>query len=332
MNIFLSLLIVGGLVILAFAGAGLAGMHALFGIVIPYAAILVFVAGLIRRVLLWGRAPVPFRIPATCGQQRSLSWIKASRLDNPSSGLGVVGRMLLEVLLFRSLFRNTKAELKEGGKVVYGTDKYLWAVALAFHWSFLCIFLRHYRYFIEPVPAVVGWIQALDGFFQVGVPVIYLTNIVLVAALLYLLGRRLADARLRYISLPADYFPLLLLLGIALSGVWMRYFAKVDIIAVKELALGLVTLKPALPQGVGSLFYVHLFLVSSLIAYFPFSKLVHMAGVFLSPTRNLANNNRAVRHVNPWNPPIVGHTYAEWEEEFHDKLVTAGIPLDRSES
>ena len=39
--------------------------------------------------------------------------------------------------------------------------------------------------------------------------------------------------------------------------------------------------------------------MSALAAYFPFSKLMHMAGVFLSPTRNLANNNRMVRHVNP---------------------------------
>jgi nitrate reductase gamma subunit len=134
---------------------------------------------------------------------------------------------------------------------------------------------------------------------------------------------------MRYLSLPADYFPLFLLLGIALTGIGMRHLWKVDIVRVKELAIGLVNFQPAVPQGVGPLFYVHPFLVSALLAYFPFSKLVHMAGVFLSPTRNLVNNNRAVRHLNPWNPPIVGHTYAEWEEEFHDKLVAAGYPLDK---
>ena len=47
-----------------------------------------------------------------------------------------------------------------------------------------------------------------------------------------------------------------------------------------------------------------------LFAYFPFSKLMHMGGVFLSPTRNLANNNRMRRHVNPWNPEVEVHTYA----------------------
>jgi hypothetical protein len=83
------------------------------------------------------------------------------------------------------------------------------------------------------------------------------------------------------------------------------------------------------PQGVGVLYFVHVFLVSVLLVYFPFSKLLHAPGVFLSPTRNMANNNRAKRHVNPWNPPIIGHTYAEWEEEFHDKLVASGFALDK---
>jgi nitrate reductase gamma subunit len=55
-----------------------------------------------------------------------------------------------------------------------------------------------------------------------------------------------------------------------------------------------------------------------------------MGGVFLSPTRNLANNNRRVRHINPWNYPVKTHSYAEWEEEFRDKIKGAGIPLDTS--
>lgn len=56
---------------------------------------------------------------------------------------------------------------------------------------------------------------------------------------------------------------------------------------------------------------------------------MHLAGVFLSPTRNLANNNRTKRHINPWNPPVKVHTYEEYEEEFRDKMVAAGIPVER---
>jgi hypothetical protein len=66
-----------------------------------------------------------------------------------------------------------------------------------------------------------------------------------------------------------------------------------------------------------------------LVGYFPFSKLMHMGGIFLSPTRNLANNNRAVRHVNPWNYPVEVHTYEEYEEEFREKMIEAGLPVEK---
>jgi len=133
----------------------------------------------------------------------------------------------------------------------------------------------------------------------------------------------------KYISLAADYFPLFLILTIAATGVLMRYFSKVHIVGVKELAMGLVSFSPAIPEGVGVLFYIHLFLVCVLFAYFPFSKLMHMGGVFLSPTRNLANNSRAVRHINPWNYPVHVHTYEEYEDDFREKMKKAGLPVEK---
>jgi len=56
---------------------------------------------------------------------------------------------------------------------------------------------------------------------------------------------------------------------------------------------------------------------------------MHMAGVFLSPTRNLANNSRYVRHVNPWNYPVKFHTYEEYEDDFRDVMIEAGLPVDK---
>jgi len=238
--------------------------------------------------------------------------------------------MVLEVLLFRSLFRNTRAELREGPKLIFGENKFLWLGALAFHWSFLFILVRHLRFFLEPVPGFVLIAQGLDGFFQVGTPIVYATDIVILAALVYLLARRLTDGQVRYFSLFTDYFALWLLIGLAVSGVLMRYFVKTDLMGVKELAMGLVTLSPVVPAGVGPIFYAHMFLLSVLIGYFPFSKLMHMGGVFLSPTRNLANNNRMRRHINPWNAPVKVHTYEEWEEEFKDKIKAAGLPLEKA--
>ena len=134
---------------------------------------------------------------------------------------------------------------------------------------------------------------------------------------------------MRYISLPADYFPLFLITGIAFTGILMSYVLKIDVAAAKELALGLVSFRPKAPEGIGVLFYIHLFLVSVLFAYFPFSKLVHLGGIFLSPTRNLSNNSRIVRHINPWNYPVKVHTYQEYEDEFREKMIEAGLPVEK---
>jgi nitrate reductase gamma subunit len=329
MNVLIAFALVALLSAAAFLGGMTGGLRTLFGVILPYAAVATFLVGVVLKILAWAKVPVPFRIPTTCGQQKSLPWIKQSRLDSPFTFLGVLGRMALEVLLFRSLFRNTKVELREGPRLVYGEEKWLWLAAIAFHWSFLVIFVRHLRFFMEPVPWLIRIVETADSFFQIGAPILYLTDLAILAALAYLLFRRLYDPQIRYLSLLADHFPLLLLIGLCGTGVLMRYFTRVDIVAIKELAMGLVTFKPVVPATIGPLFFVHLFLLSVLIAYFPFSKLMHLGGVFLSPTRNLANNNRAKRHVNPWNYPVKVHTYAEWEEEFHDKIKIAGLPLDK---
>ena len=222
MAAFYSLILVLLLSIAGYFGGSAAGT--LFGIILPYAAIAIFLVGLAFRIIQWANAPVPYRIPTTCGQQKTLPWIKSSRLDNPSSGLGTVIRMALEILLFRSLFRNTKAEIKDGPRLVFSESKFLWLAALAFHWTFLFILLRHLRFFLEPVPGFVLIAQELDGFFQIGTPLLYMTDLIIVAALAFLLIRRLTDTQIRYISLFADYFALFLLLGLAISGIFLRYF------------------------------------------------------------------------------------------------------------
>ena len=327
MNILIPLVVVVGLFLVGSLGA-VESLGGVFGVVIPYMAILLFIVGLIRRVMGWASSAVPFRIPTTCGQQQALKWIKPQKLENPHSTLAVVGRMALEVLFFRSLLRNTTSELR-GGRLVYSTSIWLWIAAMAMHWSFLLILIRHLRFFTNPVPWCITLLQETDGFLEVGLPVIYVTSGLFLAGLAYLLLRRFANPQLRYISLVNDYFPLFLLLGIGISGVCLRHLAKTDIVGVKELAMGLISFNPTVPAGISWLFYGHLFLVCALLAYFPLSKLTHMAGVFFSPTRNMANTNRSVRHVNPWDYPVKVHPYDEYEDELRDKMKAAGLPVEK---
>ncbi len=329
MSVWFSLFMVVLLVLLVVLGVGAIGLNYFFGVFIPYVAIALFIGGIIYRVVKWAKSPVPFHIPTTCGQQKTLPWIKANNLESPYNTLGVVARMALEVFFFRSLFRNTKIDLREGPKLAYGSAKWLWLAGLAFHWSFLFILIRHLRLFTEPVPFFVNLLNTLDGLFQIALPTLYITDAVILAAVTYLFLRRVVIPQVRYISLASDYFPLFLILGVVISGVLMRNFYKVDVVGVKELAMGLARFNPSIPEGLGLPFYTHLFLVSVLFAYFPFSKLMHMAGVFLSPTRNLANNSRMERHVNPWNYPVKVHTYEEYEDEFRDKMKAVGIPVEK---
>lgn len=307
-----------------------ADMTTFFGVVLPYIAAATFIFGVVYRIIKWAKSPVPFKITTTCGQQKSLPWIKNSNLESPHTTLGVIGRMALEVLFFRSLFRNTKMSLKDGPKIVYGENKWLWLAGLVFHWSFLIIVIRHLRFFFEPVPEFILLIQSLDGLIEIGVPVLYMTGVAVLLSVTYLYLRRALIPQINYISLVADYFPLFLIMSIVITGGLMRYtFLRVDIVKVKELTMGLASFNPAVPEGIGAVFFIHLFLISVLLIYFPMSKLMHMAGVFMSPTRNMKNDNRMKRHINPWNYPVDTHSYEDWEDEFRDVMKEAGLPLEK---
>lgn len=329
-----SIVLVLLIALIAWCGAAI-GLAPLFGVVLPYVAVLVFIIGMIWRMVYWAKSPVPFCIPTTGGQEQSLDFIKQNKIDCPSTTWGVIKRMFVEVFLFRSLFRNTHAVMIEedpvnkGPRSIYYSSKWLWCFSLIFHYSVLVIVIRHLRFFMEPVPCVITWVETIDGIMQFGSPRFYWTGGLALVALLFLLCRRLWNHRLRYISLLNDYFPLWLLLGIVISGIILRYFDKTEISQVKIYLMGLTHFSPIAAAGINALFFVHLTLVCTLLIYFPFSKLAHMPGVFFSPTRNLPNNTRRVRYINPWNPPKQFFTYAEYEDTYREAMAEAGLPLEK---
>ncbi len=324
------------LIILAIGwGGAMLGLQYVLGVILPLVALLVFIIGFIMRLVYWAKSPVPFAIPTTGGQEKSLDWIKPARLDSPTTTLGLIGRMALEIFAFRSLFRNTVAKRTDDNgtpRITYYSSKWLWLFALIFHYCMLVIIIRHARFLFEPVPFFINAVEFLDGILQVGAPRFFLSSGLIILALGFLLLRRICNERLRYLSLPADYFALFLLLAIVCSGICMRYMDKVDIAMVKVVLMGLVTFHlPTMEQvsQIGPIFFVHITFVSVLFIYFPFSKLMHMGGIFFSPTRNMKINTREYRHINPWNPPKKFHTYAAYEDDFRELMVEAGLPVDK---
>ena len=328
MKSLISVILIIVIILLALGVAMSPAMTLILTGVIPYVVFVILLAGFAYRIITWGRAPVPFRIPTTCGQGKSLPWIKSNPVENPAGTPGVFGRMAQEIFLFRSLFRNTEVKII-GGRPVYGGAKWLWFFGLMFHFSLLIVAIRHLRFFTEPVIPCVGTISALDGFLEIGVPTLYMSDIVLLAGLTFLFLRRLVIPRLGYISLVTDYFALLLIGGVAVTGLLMRHFFPVDLNALKTMTMGWVTFAPVAPGNISVIFYIHLCFVFFLMAWLPFSKLMHMGGVFMSPARNLANTSRMKRHINPWNAPVKVHTYVEYEDEFRDKMKAAGLPVEK---
>ncbi len=237
------------------------GLSSVFNL-LAYLAAAVFVLGFLNKVILYFRTPSPLKIPVT---------------PAPKSAMGVVARLIPEILFFRSLLK--------GGT----TEKILWIGGWIFHLSFLLIVLRHLRFFTYPVPGFVMSFQ------QIGI----WAGLVFPIALLILIVRRFTNDRLATISLFADYFVLLLIISIGLTGLLLKYFLRTNLVEVKAFILGLLTFSPAqMPDS--TLFLIHFSLVLILLVYFPFSKLMHAWGILISPTRAQVDNPREVRHVNPW--------------------------------
>ena len=255
------------LILASWVGVQGLGLTYVFGVIIPYAAMAIFFFGFLQGLIKWSRIPNPFRIPTTGGQQKSLNWIRQSKLDNPSSIGQVIGRVLSEVFLFRSLFRNLSPRVGiQGTGVTYASAKWLWVFAILFHYAMFTTLFRHLRFFTNPVPRPVRFVEGIDGWLEVGIPQVMISGLVLLCAVCLLLTRRLVIPRLCYISLMNDFFPLFLLIAIATTGILMRYIVGIDVTSVKELVMGLVSIKPVMIEGIGCIFFMNNFLVRELLA------------------------------------------------------------------
>jgi [DsrC]-trisulfide reductase subunit M len=229
-----------------------------------YAAAAVLVLGVAWKCWVYARTPQPLKIPIP---------------PAPTTRGGVVLRMLLEVTLFRALFRS---------------NKWIWLFGWMFHVALAAVLARHLRYFTEPV---WYWVELIQPFGQYA-------GFAMLAGLAGLWARRVLVDRVRYISSPSDHLMLALLAAIAASGLAMKYVAHTDIVALKAFFLGLVALDWQ-PLPADPVLLVHLALAAALMIVFPLSKLLHAPGVFFSPSLNQVDDARERRHAAGWSARIV---------------------------
>ena len=229
-----------------------------------YAAAAALVGGIGYRAWCYARTPQPLKIPIP---------------PAPTTRGGVALRLIVEITLFRSLFRS---------------NKWIWLFGWVFHVALLVVLLRHLRYFTEPVWGAVALIQPFG---------IY-AGFAMLAGLGGLWVRRLLVDRVRYISAASDHLMLALLAAIAASGLAMKYVAHTDIVSLKAFFLGLMVFDWQ-PLPADPVLLVHLALVAALMFVFPVSKLLHAPGVFFSPSFNQTDDARERRHAAGWSARIV---------------------------
>jgi nitrate reductase gamma subunit len=79
----------------------------------------------------------------------------------------------------------------------------------------------------------------------------------------------------------------------------MTFVVHTDVVMVKDFFTGLWGLSVGnLPMD--PLLLLHLSLVMVLMVLLPFSKLLHIPGIFFSPSRNQVDNPREQRHLAEW--------------------------------
>lgn len=180
-----------------------------FFIGLAYFSAVVFVGGLVWKLVGYLRTPMPLPHALT---------------PAPTGEGGALLRVLANLTIFPNLFQ---------------ADKALWVGAWIFHAALAVVLFRHLRYFTYPVPGPVVILQNVA---------LYL-GCALGAAILFLFWRRLALPRALYISTIPDYFALALLGMIAGTGLLLNYWLHVNIVDVKSFILGLMTLHPvAVPR------------------------------------------------------------------------------------
>ena len=168
--------------------------------ILLYVATVILVAGLAYRIYTYAKTPAPLKIATT---------------PAPTTRAGVVYRLAREVVLFESLFKATK---------------WTWLFGWAFHFGMLLVVLRHFRYFTDTPWFWVNMIQPFG---------IY-AGFVMAGGLLGLMARRILVDRVRYISSPSDHLMLIMLIGIAASGLLMKFVSHTDIVGVKNFMIGLM--------------------------------------------------------------------------------------------
>lgn len=221
------------------------------GLILPIITLVVFIGGMGYRLWIWKKLAAP----------------KMTLFPAPKTGRDRLAGVLKETFLFSSLFK---------------ADKGLWLMGWIFHAMIALIFIGHFR--------VISWLP--DSILQsMGMDSASIdtmsavvgggAGIIMLLTALFIIIRRLIVPRVREISNAGDYFAMILILAIVLTGDAMRYVSHFDLSETRDYFYGLITFS-AVAVPTNPWFLAHYFLGQVLILYMPFSKILHFGGIFFT--------------------------------------------------
>lgn len=232
-------------------------MKLLIGQILPYITVTLFTLGVLYRLGRWAGARIVHNITLS-------PWLQ--------SNTEVAARIGSEAFLFRNLFR---------------FDIALWAGALLMHFALLNILGGHivgFGFLGEQFALIPGLGITPELSREMSDLLGTVFGILLFVALLYLLIRRLTMEKVKQVTKPSDNLWLIYLLVLVGVGNIMRLFHSVHVPYeyVRDYIVALALFKPVvdLPLLDNGFFLVHYLLVQILLIALPFSKLMHLFGMF----------------------------------------------------
>ncbi len=220
------------------------------GVFLPPITVLVFLIGFAYRLFEWRKLVIP----------------KMTLYPAPKPGTDTFWSVLKATFFSPSLFK---------------ADRALWVGAWIFHATLALILVGHIR-MVTDFPrlwAALG-INADTMSATVGTS----AGIVILLAVLLLTYRRLAIRAVKEITQTGDYLALILLLAVILSGNAMRFQGQhFDLNLTRTYFAGLIQFQTPIPP-LNGWFLVHFLLGQMLFLYLPFSKLLHLGGIFFTQT------------------------------------------------
>jgi nitrate reductase gamma subunit len=162
-------------------------------------------------------------------------------------------------------------------------DPFARYTSLVFHWSLWIVIAAHADIVLYPYFTAAGisesTLEAIGNYIGTTLAIL------MVGSGLILFGRRALNPYLRKISYLSDYFAILLIVAIGISGILMRFWLPGNF-AYSEVSPFFLSLVSFAPISVPSdlIFVTHFTLTMTLLFYFPLSKLMHPFSFFTNPT------------------------------------------------